>query len=86
MSDADPPEIRAQIRSFLEQYVDCAGAGDEEDLFAAGTINSLFAMQLVLFVEKQYGLRLQSSDLKRANFSSIAAIAGLVEGRQGRAG
>ncbi len=81
MSPKPQPEIRQEVRAFLEQYVDCAEADDDVDLFAAGYINSLFAMQLVLFVEGEYGVSLEPRDLTRANFGSIAGIARLVESK-----
>jgi acyl carrier protein len=39
----------------------------------------MFALQLVMFVEKQFGITVDSEDLELDNFRSLSAIAGLVE-------
>jgi methoxymalonate biosynthesis acyl carrier protein len=66
------------IRNFLERFIDCSQLTDDQNFFAAGFINSLFAMQIVLFVERQFGIKVANTDLDVQNFSSINAIAGLV--------
>ena len=37
-------------------------------------LNSLFAMQLILFIEKQYQFKIQNQDLDMKNFNSLDAI------------
>jgi acyl carrier protein len=56
-----------------------AAIRDEDDVFALGFANSLFAMQLVAFVEGEFRIEIDSDDLEIDNFRSIAAISGLVE-------
>ena len=41
-------------------------------------MNSLFAMQLVLFVEKTFKIQLEGEDLNMNNLNSINALAELV--------
>ncbi|MEQ4304222.1 phosphopantetheine-binding protein [Plantactinospora sp. B6F1] len=50
----------------------------EVDLFGTGLVSSLFAMQLVAYVESTFGVAVQGPDLKLANFRSVAAITELV--------
>ena len=45
---------------------------------AALSIRS-FAMQLVLFIENEFGIKIESDDLNLDNFRSIQALANLVE-------
>lgn len=49
------------------------------DTFEAGFVNSLFVMQLVLFVENGLGVKVEDEDLDRANFKSVSAVAEFVE-------
>ncbi|MBF0423947.1 MAG: acyl carrier protein, partial [Magnetococcales bacterium] len=49
------------------------------DLFASGMVNSLFAMQLVLFVEKEYGIKVENEDLNYENFKSLHAIVDFID-------
>lgn len=70
---------KAKIRAFLGEHIrDAVSVPDDEDLFGSGLVNSLFAMQLVMFVESTYGLTVDNDDLDIDNFRSIDAIAGLI--------
>lgn len=68
-------EIKKEIRAFLARFVRDPAIGEEQDLFASGLVNSLFAMQMVLFVEKQFGIKVENEDLDRKNFATINALA-----------
>ncbi len=70
---------KAKIRQFFERSLQRDDLPDDENIFAAGLVNSLFAMQLVLFVEREFGFSVENDDLSIDNFSSINAIANLVE-------
>jgi len=68
-------EHKNRIRQFLSQHISVAGLADDEDIFKKGLVNSLFAMQLVLFVENEFNRDVPDVDLKLANFCSVDAIA-----------
>jgi acyl carrier protein len=51
----------------------------DEDIFEAGFGNSMFAMQLVNFVERKFGIEIDSEDLEIDNFRTIGRVAALVE-------
>lgn len=76
MSNAD---TKARIRAFLETFIQDSDFKDDDDIFALGLVNSLMAMQLVLFLEKEFGLRFSNQDLNLKNFRSIAAMHELLE-------
>lgn len=66
------------ITAFLLRHIKRDDLSPEEDIFAAGYVNSLFALQLVTFVEKSFKIRIEDEDLDAANFRSVAAIDGFV--------
>ncbi|HEX6292103.1 MAG TPA: phosphopantetheine-binding protein [Herpetosiphonaceae bacterium] len=74
---------KARIRQFFERSLQRNDLPDDENIFAAGLVNSLFAMQLVLFVENEFGFSTDNDDLVIDNFSSINAIANLVDRKIG---
>jgi acyl carrier protein len=74
----DQISIKDKIRTFLRDKTKHPDLADEEDYFQKGFVNSLFAMQLVLFVEKEFQMRVGDDDLVIENFNSINAITGLV--------
>ena len=78
-------DTKQQIRDFVSRFFRGHDLGDGEDMFASGFVNSMFAMQLVQFVETTFGITVESDDLDIDNFRSIDAIAALVERKQGAA-
>ncbi len=76
-------DIMEQVRQFLGQFVGDSNMGPDVDLVAAGLVNSLLAMQLVLFVEKEFGIQVANEDLDYENFKSLKAIVGFVEKKLG---
>lgn len=73
-----------RIRDFLSPRFQGHQLRDDDDIFSLGFVNSLFAMQLVLFVEKQLGVPLEGDDLQMENFRSIDAIVRLVEAKSAK--
>jgi len=71
--------IRLPIRGFMTRSFEGRALNDDYDIFALGFANSLFAMQLVAFVEGEFRIEIDSDDLEIDNFRSVAAISGLVE-------
>ncbi len=51
----------------------------DADLFEAG-LDSMGVMQLVMFLEEQFGKKVEPEELSRANFRSGNALAALVNG------
>ncbi len=76
-------ETSERVRNFLQRSVPNMPLQDDTDIFAAGWVNSLFAMQLVLFVESEFGLSVEDEDLDIDNFRSVNAISGMIQRKQG---
>lgn len=78
-------QTQAKIKEFLSRFFKNHDLQPEEDIFALGFVNSLLAMQLVAFVEKEFGVRVEDEDLDLDNFRSIQAISDLVARKSGQA-
>jgi methoxymalonate biosynthesis acyl carrier protein len=76
---------KQKIRDFVGRFIRGRDLDDGEDIFATGFVNSMFAMQLVQFVETTFGIAVESDDLDIDNFRSVDAIAALVERKQAAA-
>jgi len=72
-------ENKVRIREFLARYLRHSQLQDGDDIFALGMVNSLFAMQLVAFIERELDTNIDNDDLEMANFKSIDAICAFVE-------
>ena len=71
------PTISSQVREFISRTVR-ANYSDTDDLFSLGFVNSMFAMQLVQFIEGAFGIEVDSEDLELDNFRSVSAISSFV--------
>ncbi|MEK3795322.1 acyl carrier protein [Paenibacillus sp. FSL R7-0204] len=72
-------ENKVKIRLFLSRFFRKYELGDEEDIFALGFVNSLFAMQLVMFLEKEFSIRIDNADMDLDNFRTINGMLKLIE-------
>ncbi len=75
-------DCKTKTKEFLAKFFRSHELQDEEDIFALGFVNSLLAMQLVAFVEKEFSITVEDEDLDLDNFRSLNAICGLVERKQ----
>jgi methoxymalonate biosynthesis acyl carrier protein len=76
-------EIR--IKAFLSRFFRQHDLQPDEDIFALGFVNSLLAMQLVNFVEKEFAVTIDDEDLDLANFRTLSSIDALVERKRAAA-
>src|SRR5262245_30754388 len=85
INDLDPSVEKQAIRQFILGSVALAQLDDDADLFEAGIVNSLFAVQLLAFVEKTFAIEVGMDDLDIDNFKSVNATAAFVKRRNGPA-
>jgi methoxymalonate biosynthesis acyl carrier protein len=74
----DTNDIHTSVKQFIIQRIKKEDLQDNEDYFSLGIVNSLFAMQLVLFVEKEFQIAVEDQDLKLDNFRTIRALTDFV--------
>ncbi len=70
--------IKERIKAFLFKHIKNNELSDDENLFSSGLLNSLFAMQLVMFTEKEFQVKVENEDLDLKNFSTVNAISGFI--------
>ena len=66
------------IRNFILASTPVDTLGDEDGIFDSGLVSSLFIMQLVTFVEKEFSIGIDGDDLSFDHFRSVRAIDDLV--------
>ena len=82
---APPADVLATVRAFFAEAVDDVPDPDE-DFFAGGTVTSLFALQLIAFVENAFAVEVEAEDLDLANFRTINAVASFVGAKRAAVG
>ncbi len=81
--------IRSNLKRLIVQSLNLDGLtpekiGDEEPLFGEGLgLDSVDALELVVALEKEYGISIQSHEVDKNVFSSVATLAEFVERRLG---
>jgi len=78
MSTEPGEEIRDSVRRFISSAVNITQLDDDANLFESGVVNSLFAIQLMTFIEKTFGIEVGVDDLDIENFKSLNATAAFV--------
>ncbi|MDX2939095.1 acyl carrier protein [Streptomyces ipomoeae] len=67
-------DIRHEIREYIQPKFPDVEFRDDQDIFAMGFVNSLFAMELVLFLEKKTGGSIPNDLLNFDNFRTVDAM------------
>jgi methoxymalonate biosynthesis acyl carrier protein len=86
LSSNQTPERASAIEQDLLRYLESRTRNPWEptrDLFAAGGLSSLFAMELVVYLEKTFDVAITGTDLKLDNFRTVNAMTALVLRLQG---
>lgn len=69
------------VRNFLSDFFDVSKVADDDNIFELGLVNSLFAMQLVNFIEQEFDVTVDNDDLDIQNFKSVSAISALINSK-----
>ncbi|WP_394849555.1 acyl carrier protein [Pendulispora brunnea] len=73
-----PEDSKSKIRHYLTKFFPGHELSDEDDIFSLGFVNSMFAIQLVNFVEHEFGIEIENEDMELDNFRSVRALVALV--------
>lgn len=63
--------VSNKIRNFILDAIRIPDLKDEDNLFESGIVNSLFAVQMMTYLEKTFGIQVTTDDLVIENFQSI---------------
>lgn len=75
-------KVKSQLKEFLTEASGIPDIDDHTELFSTGIVNSLFAIQLMMYIEKTFNVPIGMDDLDFDNFRTITAITNFVESRQ----
>lgn len=78
----DKPKTTSIIKTFLaQQFPMTKNVGNDEPLLKNGLIDSLGILEVVTFIEKEFGIIIADEDLLPENFGSIHSLADFVHNK-----
>lgn len=83
----DEATLRKEIKELIVtalhiEGVDAASIADDQQLFGGGLgLDSVDALELIVAMEKAYGIRIEADDVDRAAFKSATTLARMVAGQ-----
>jgi len=72
-------KIRAMVMSNLNIFSSEVEFSDDDNIFRKGFVDSLFAVQLIAYLEQEFGIRVTNKDLNINNFHSVNKMVSFVE-------
>ena len=72
-------ELRAHVEGLLAHKGDQEPLGDIDSLVLSGRLDSLDILQIVVFLESNYGIDFADQPFDQEDFDSIARILKLIE-------
>lgn len=74
-------QLREFIEAALSSHADRGGFENDESLFASGRLDSFTMMNLVIYLEKHFGVDFTSDEFDVELLDSVDAIESLVDSR-----
>lgn len=72
-------KIRAMVESNLNIFQSDVEFSDEDNIFRKGFVDSLFAVQLIAYLEQEFEIKVANKDLDINNFHSVSKMVTFVE-------
>jgi methoxymalonate biosynthesis acyl carrier protein len=67
------------IRDYIMENINVQELDDDLDIFDAGIVSSLFAIELMTFLEKSFDIKVTMDDLDMENFKTVNSTSQFVQ-------
>jgi acyl carrier protein len=81
-------DVHERVTQFIADnfYVsDAAAITEDTSLISTGYVDSTGMLEVIAFLEEQYGISIADTEMTTANLETIGRIAGFVARKQGKA-
>ena len=75
------PTAREKLRGFIARFVRSREFNDGDQIFEAGFVNSMFVIELIMYIEKEFSLKVENDELELRNFASIDAMCNFIQAK-----
>jgi acyl carrier protein len=76
--------IKETVKRFILSSINFTHLDEDDNLFESGIVNSLFAIQLMTFIERTFSIEVEMDDMDIENFKSLNATTAFVLKKNGR--
>lgn len=77
-------DVKKAIKDYINQSANVNDIDDDCMLFEEGIVSSLFVVQLMIFLEKTFSIKVKMDDLNMDNFKSVNEIAKFVTDKKNK--
>jgi len=82
MTPGNSPSPQESVRNYIMENAGLTELDDASDIFETGIVNSLFAIELMTFLEGTFNIKVTMEDLDMSNFSSVNATCQFIQRKQ----
>lgn len=75
-------EVKEKLIGFIKKFFRADGIDEDSNIFEMGYVNSLFAMQFVMFIEKEFQITVDPVDMDIENFNTINKMVSFIESKK----
>ncbi|WP_025688027.1 acyl carrier protein [Paenibacillus zanthoxyli] len=75
-------EIKDKVTEFLTRSMRSKELGENENIMELGLVHSLFMIQLIMFIEKNFHIEIDDEDLDLEQIGTVRDIVSLIERNQ----
>lgn len=72
-------DMKEKLIGFLRKFFKADNVDGDSNIFEMGYVNSLFAMQFVMFIEKEFNITVDPVDMDMENFSTINKMVDFIQ-------
>lgn len=73
--------VEEKIINFLSNFISEDLLERETDIFESGYVNSLFVMQLILYIEEEFDIRVENKDMSPRYFNTVVNIVNFIQSK-----
>lgn len=73
--------VKEKVSQFIVSHAGLSDLDRDVDIFEAGLVDSLFAITLMEFIEKNFNIQIVTEDLNISNFKSVNAISAFIDNK-----
>lgn len=75
-------DTKEKVREFLVRNLRKENLKEEDNFFEQGLANSLFMMQLIMFIEEEFDVTVENDDMELSNFCTWNQITAFIESKK----